>query len=127
MVKNEIVMKKLILALSLMAFSYATYAQTYTWKANAMDGSRTGCVAPSQDNIPEALGTFSGKSYVAPNGKHFDSTSATAKVARIVIDAQKDMARVKDVIAYSSDDMLKAYPESSLTNWYIDLDRKSVV
>lgn len=126
MVKNEIVMKKLLLALSLMAFSYATYAQTYTWKANAMDGSRTGCVAPSQDNIPEALGTFSGKSYVAPNGKHFDSTSATAKVARIVIDAQKDMARVKDVIAYSSDDMMKAYPESSLTNWYIDFYMKQV-
>lgn len=86
-----------------------------------MDGSRTGCVTPSKDNVPEALGTFKGKTYIAPNGRKYPAGTATAKVARIVLDAQPQMARVKDVIAYSPESMTKTYPEGPLSNWFIDL------
>jgi 2',3'-cyclic-nucleotide 2'-phosphodiesterase (5'-nucleotidase family) len=85
-----------------------------------MDSSRTGCSVPAQNNVTEALGKFKGKTYIAPNGAVFGPETATAKVARIVMDAQPEMARVKDVIAYSPVAMGKAYPESALTNWYID-------
>ena len=126
MAKNEIDMKKIILLLSVLWISVQVNAQTYSWKSTPIDGSRTGCVAPSGDNVTEALGIFKGKTYVAPNGRQFEASSSAAKVAAIVIAAQKDMARVKDVIAYSSDNMYKEYPESALSNWYIDLYMKEV-
>ena len=85
-----------------------------------MDSSRTGCSVPAQNNVTEALGKFNGKTYVAPNGAVFAPESATAKVARIVMDAQPKMARVKDIIAFSPKAMYKAYPESALSNWFID-------
>ena len=88
-------------------------------------GSRHRLTVPGP-NVTEALGRFKGKTYVAPNGRQFDASSSAAKVAAIVIAAQKDMARVKDVIAYSSDNMYKEYPESALSNWYIDLYMKEV-
>ena len=31
------------------------------------------------------------------------------------------MARVKNVIAYSTEEMVVSYPESSLTNWFVDI------
>ena len=95
-------------------------AQSYSWSAGKMDSSRTGCTVPSKGNVAGALGTFKGKTYVAPNGATFSSESATAKVARIVIDAQEKMAKVKDVIAYSPKAMQKGYPESALSNWFVD-------
>ena len=119
-------MKRFVFAFFLVSISLSVNAQTYSWKSDEMDGSRTGCISPSRDNVHEALGTFKGKTYISPNGRRFDSSSATAAVARIVVDAQDEMSKVKDVIAYSSDNMLKAYPESSLTNWYIDLFMKEV-
>ena len=119
-------MNRFIFAFFLVFISLSVNAQTYSWKSDEMDGSRTGCISPSRDNVHEALGAFKGKTYISPNGRRFDSSSATAAVARIVIDAQDEMSKVKDVIAYSSDNMLKAYPESSLTNWYIDLFMKEV-
>ena len=36
------------------------------WSRTRMDGSRTGCVTPSADNVPEALGRVKGKTYFAP-------------------------------------------------------------
>ena len=53
-------MKVRILITVLLLFSISSAAQDYSWKAEKMDGSRTGCVAPSRDNVPEALGTFKG-------------------------------------------------------------------
>ena len=95
-------------------------AQVYSWSSGKMDSSRTGCSVPAQNNVTEALGKFNGKTYVAPNGAVFAPESATAKVARIVMDAQPKMARVKDIIAFSPKAMYKAYPESALSNWFID-------
>ena len=119
-------MKVRILITVLLLFSISSAAQDYSWKAEKMDGSRTGCVAPSRDNVPEALGTFKGSTYISPNGKKHEAGSAAAKVARVVMDAQDDMARVKDIVAYSSSEMIKAYPESALSNWYVDLYMKEV-
>ena len=113
-------MKKLISIILPLLAAVSLSAQEYTWSAGKMDSSRTGCSAPSRDNISEALGKFNGKNYVAPNGTVFAPESATAKVARIVMDAQPKMARVKDVIAYSPKAMSKGYPESALSNWFID-------
>jgi 2',3'-cyclic-nucleotide 2'-phosphodiesterase (5'-nucleotidase family) len=86
-----------------------------------MDGDMTGCISPSKDNVPEALGTFKSGKYVAPDGKVYKRRSIVAKTARTVMDAQPKMARVKDVIGYSSQAMTTAYPESALSNWFIDI------
>jgi 2',3'-cyclic-nucleotide 2'-phosphodiesterase (5'-nucleotidase family) len=86
-----------------------------------MDGSMTGCVSPSKDNVSEALGTFKGGRYIAPDGKVYKRNSIVAKTARVVMAAQPEMARVKDVIGYSTRAMSATYPESALSNWFIDI------
>lgn len=99
----------------------AASAQEYSWRHVQMDGSRTHCVSPSKDNVTESLGTFKGGKYIAPDGTVHRRNSATARTARIVLDAQSKMARVKDVIGYSTEEMVADYPESALSNWFIDL------
>ena len=113
-------MKKLLIILLALA-PVCLGAQEYTWRKVQMDGSRTGCVSPSKDNVPEALGTFKGNRYIAPDGKVYKKNTAVAKTAKVVIDAQPKMARVKDVIGYSTESMSATYPESALSNWFIDL------
>ena len=99
----------------------SVFAQEYKWQNDALDGSRTGCTSPSKDNVTEALGTFKGGKYVAPNGKTYKKNSIVAKTAKVVLDAQPAMARVKDVVGYSTEAMSARYPESALSNWFIDL------
>ncbi len=96
-------------------------AQEYDWESVKMTGERTGCESPSKDNVLEALGTFEGCKYVAPNGKKYPKNSIVGKTAKIVMDAQPKMARVKDVIGYSPRAMKTSYPESALSNWAVDL------
>ena len=81
----------------------------------------TGCISPSKDNVPQAIGTFKGSKYIAPNGKVYKKNSIVAKTARAVLDAQPAMARVKDVIGHSVKSMTTEYPESALSNWFVDL------
>lgn len=95
--------------------------QSHKWEGVPMDGSRTGCVSPSKDNVKEALGEIRSGRYIAPNGRVFKRNSATARTAKAVIAAQPEMARVKDVIAYSSQAMEVEYPEGPLSNWFIDI------
>ncbi len=115
-------MKRIVISCVLaLCLSAVSWGQEYSWSGDPMDGHRTGCKTPSKENVKEAVGYFSGKTYVAPNGKRFPAESATAKVARIVIDGQPAMARVKDVIAYSTRAMTKKGPESPLSNWIVDL------
>lgn len=114
-------MKRFVVILSLLLLATGLSAQEYTWKHVPMDGSRTGCVAPSKDNIPVALGTFMGNKYIAPDGSVHKRNSAVAKTARAVLDAQPKMARVKEVIGYSTEVMTTEYPESSLSNWFVDI------
>lgn len=111
----------IVISVAFIALGTSALAQDYTWEAVQMDGDMTGCISPSKDNVPEALGTFKGGKYVAPDGKVYKRRSIVAKTARTVMDAQPKMARVKDVIGYSSQAMTTAYPESALSNWFIDI------
>lgn len=86
-----------------------------------MDGSRTGCVSPAKDNVSETIGIFKGGKYIAPDGTVYKKNSSTARTARAVLAAQPKMARVKDVIGHSPQAMATAYPESALSNWFVDL------
>lgn len=122
MAKTEIIMKRTLLVISIFAVTcLASAAQEYKWSAADVDGSRTGCTAPSKENISESIGTFDGKTYIAPNGSRHRKSSAAAKTAKAVLDAQPKMARVKDVVAYSTGSWDKGYPESELSNWLIDI------
>ena len=114
-------MRKLFLIAALAVSGLSAAGQDYEWKAVPMDGSRTGCVSPSKDNVVEALGTFKGRKYVAPNGRTYRAKSSVGKAARSVIDAQPAMAKVKDVIGYSTEAMTVKYPESALSDWFVDL------
>lgn len=111
--------RKPIFAIVLLSAAFAAAGQEITWKRDIMDGSRTGVAVPDTDGIDKALGTVRGKTYISPSGKVYKGGSAY-KVASLVTDAQPAMAIVKEVIGYSPEAMAKAYPESSLTNWYID-------
>ena len=96
-----------------------TSSYSISWRVVPMNNSRTGCRAAAADNVSEALGTMRGKVYVAPNGRKFRCGS-TPVVAKILLDAQPRMARLKEVIATSTREMVRDYPESELTNWFVD-------
>lgn len=115
------IMKKLAVIVAVALAALQVQAQEYRWKHSLMDGSRTGCEAPAKDNVDEALGTFKGGRYIAPNGKTYRKNSIVGRTARIVKDAQPAMARVKDVIGYSTNAMDVSYPESALSDWFVDI------
>ena len=119
MAQNE-VMKRLFFIIAIL-FAGTLSAQEYSWKSVPVDGSRTGCISPSKDNVREALGYFKGGKYIAPDGSVYKRNSAVARTARVVLDAQPKMARVKDVIGHSKEAMVVSYPESALSNWFVDL------
>lgn len=113
-------MKKLLILLMVLVGSVA-WGQEYEWKTVPMDGSRTGCVSPSKDNVKEALGTLRKGKYISPEGVVCKRNSAVTRTARVVLDAQPAMARVKESIGYSTRSMSAEYPESALSNWFIDI------
>ena len=121
MAQTELIMKKLAFVASLMRCGFAAMGQEYECEAAQMDGTRTGTNSPSKDNVAEALGEFKGGKYVAPNGKTFRKRSIVGKTASIVMAAQPDMARVKDVIGYSPKSMTVTYPECALSDWFVDI------
>lgn len=114
-------MKGTIMISLLLAACLSASAQDYSWKYDRIDGDMTGCTAPSKDNAAEAVGVIRGGRYHAPNGKVFKRNSAVARTAEVVLDAQGKMARVKEVIAYSTEAMSAVYPESALSDWFIDI------
>lgn len=114
-------LRYIIMLIAFLAGNAAMWGQEFSWECVQMDGSMTGCVSPSKDNVPEALGTFKGRRYVSPDGKVYKARSIVSKTARAVMDAQPKMARVKDVIGHSTEAMSAQYPESALSNWFIDL------
>lgn len=114
-------LRYLIILVAFLVADASVRGQEFSWECVKMDGSMTGCVSPSKDNVPEALGTFKGRRYVSPDGKVYKARSIVSKTARAVMDAQPKMARVKDVIGHSTDAMSAQYPESALSNWFIDL------
>lgn len=114
-------MKKLIVAALLACLMLqGADAFSFKWKKVPMDGSRTGVTIANTDNVPEAMGTFEGKTYVAPNGARFKKGS-TSKVARLMIDAQPTMAVVKERVGFAPEEMIKKRPESELSNMIVDV------
>ena len=104
-----------------MLLGVSAFGQEFSWEVVDVDGSMTGCISPSKDNVDKAVGRFEGGKYIAPDGRVYGRNSSVAKTARVVLDAQPKMARVKDVIAYSTEAMEAHRPESALSNWFIDL------
>lgn len=110
----------LILVSAVMLLAQSADATDFKWKRIAVDGSRTGVVPANSDNVDAALGTMKGNTYIAPNGRVFKKKSATAKAAKLMIEAQPKMAFVKEVIGYSPKAMVRHSPEGDLSDWFVD-------
>lgn len=95
-------------------------AQDFSWERTPADGRLTGVKAADADNAGEALGRMEGRTYVSPSGKRY-RRGATPKVASLLLEAQKEMKDLKTVVAYAPEDMIKEYPESSLSDWFVDV------
>ena len=95
------------------------------WSKHAIDGSRTGCVSASADNIAEAIGEVRDSVYFAPDGRIFKGGTAPS-VAAIVLAAQPVMKDVKQVVGYSPEAMPREYPESGISNLFVDVIMESV-
>lgn len=108
---------KLILVAAVLLTASCGY--NYEWEKFRMDGHRTGVTVPSASNVDEALGTVKDGVYTAPNGTVF-SGCATSAVAADIISVQPRMADLKTVLGYAPKDMVKHYPESELTDWFVD-------
>ena len=94
--------------------------EVVSWTLTPMDGSRIGAKSPSVDNVKECLGEIRGGKYYAPDGKVFGRHTATYRVAKELLSVQSQMAPVKKTVGYSTREMAAAYPESELSNWFID-------
>jgi len=94
-------------------------SHSFKWEKFSIDAHRTGVKVPTATNVAEALGSVSEGIYTAPNGKVFEG-GATAGVAKLLIDVQPSMARLKEVVAYAPKAMIKDRPESTLSNYIVD-------
>ena len=92
-------MRKL-LGLVILLLPLSAVAQEYSWESEDMDGSRRAALAKGEIKLKK--------------------NSAAAKTIALVDAAQPAMARVKEVIGYSTEALSKSYPESKLTNWTVD-------
>ncbi|MBO4605377.1 MAG: 5'-nucleotidase C-terminal domain-containing protein [Bacteroidales bacterium] len=116
-------MRKLLVLLStaLLLSSCGTVVWSgFNWHKIPADGHRTGVTAPSADYPEYQLGVSNGEFYAAPNGKIIIG-GATPEVARILYEAQAEMADLKTVIGHSQRGMKARRPESPLSNWTVDI------
>jgi 2',3'-cyclic-nucleotide 2'-phosphodiesterase (5'-nucleotidase family) len=90
-----------------------------SWGKDVIDGHRTGVVASNASNVEESMGSVSGRKYLAPNGRIFRG-GTVRNVARIMLEAQPAMAGVKQVIGYSTEEMIRKSPECPLYDWFVD-------
>lgn len=115
-------MKKFSLVLLMVALaSQATGAFGFKWKSIPVDGSRTGVTSPMVNNVDKAIGTFDGSTYVAPNGRRFKKNTATARAAKLMLDAQPEMAALKEVVGYAPKRISRRGTENVLGDWFIDI------
>lgn len=96
----------------------------YQWHRTVMDGSRTGVKSVTLDNIDEALGTFDDEAYISPSGARF-TEGVTPEVAAALMEVQPRMASLKEVIGYSTEEMVVSPPECKLSNMFVDEIRRS--
>ena len=92
--------KAKLTALCLLAAVSCSQGPRMEWKRVPMDGSRTGVVPVTAENVDTALGTFE-DDYIAPNGRHF-TEGATPEVAALLMDVQPKMAHLKEVVGHSA-------------------------
>ncbi len=105
----------------LSVFGISAFSQEISWSRAKIDASRTGVVASDADNTEETMGKIIGKKYIAPNGRIFRKRNGvTYNVAKALLASQDKMRDVKKVIGRSVSSMPRKYPESELTNWFID-------
>ncbi|MGN1210565.1 MAG: 5'-nucleotidase C-terminal domain-containing protein [Candidatus Cryptobacteroides sp.] len=109
-----------LFSIALLLSALTVSAQTYSWNEITVNGRITGCVSPSVENYAGTIGRFEGGKFITPSGKVYKKCSATYKAAKTVLNAQPTMAPVKKVIAVSMEGMHVKYPESKLSNWFID-------
>ncbi len=113
-------MRRILTAVALACILSSTLsAQEIKWKKVPVTGGLTGVTAPTATNVSEALGSVKGKTYTAPNGRRFRG-GATAEAARLMLEAQPPMAKVKEVVGYCPRPMIEKKPESSLSNFLVD-------
>ena len=117
MVKTKVVIFLLCI------LSLSGHAQTYEWSSAEMNGSRTGCTSISHDNLSVTLGHFfENGDFMTPDGRIHAAGSSVAEVARVVMDAQPAMERVKTVIAFSEEEMVaEKLKETPLSNWFVGI------
>lgn len=125
MVETELIMKKYLIMFLSFAFlrlsAGVAGAQEYEWAPVNADASRTACSSVTKDNVSVSLGTFKGGNYIAPSGRKYCKRSATAKVAREVIGVQDRVSSVKEVVGFAPKPIDLKYPESPLSNMFIDV------
>ena len=92
--------KAKLTALCLLAAVSCSQGPRMEWKRVPMDGSRTGVVPVTAENVDTALGTFE-DDYIAPNGRHF-TEGATPEVAALLMDVQPKMGHLKEVVGHSA-------------------------
>ena len=92
--------KTKLAALCLLAAVSCSQGPRVEWKRVPMDGSRTGVVPVTAENVDTALGTFE-DDYIAPNGRHF-TEGATPEVAALLMDVQPKMGHLKEVVGHSA-------------------------
>lgn len=119
MVKTELKTLLLALAAGALVSCQQPKEPSLSWHRVLMDGSRTGVLPVTADNLETALGTFDGETYVAPNGARF-AEGATPEVAAAVMEVQPRLLHLKQVIGYAPETMCLETPECGLSNWFVD-------
>ena len=123
----EMVQTKLIILSSLIAAVLSSCAgRSFSWTCHDIDASRTGVTAPNADNVTQALGSLTDSCYTSPSGRVFPPSSCTYAAARDLIAAQPSMKHLKQVIGYSSEEMLRGGVNTKLSNWIVDHLREDV-
>ena len=119
MVKNEVVIGALLVV------CLAGCAPKVEWKTVPMDGHRSGVVSLTAENVETGLGHFTDTSYVMPSGAAFAPDSPAAEVALALMDAQRVMAPLKQVIGHSARMMMndRDNPDLPLGNLVADVLR----
>lgn len=94
----------------------------YEWRLVSMDGHRIHSAAVTSENIDQALGVFDDEGYVAPSGVRYPVESSVAGVAEVLMDAQKKLGPLKEVVGHSPELLLnlRTEPDLPLGNLFVD-------
>lgn len=113
-------MRKSILSIAFLILAcLSLHAQELEWKRDVMDGSRTGCIVPLTTDYAMSIGSVKGHTYYAPSGKIYKSKNIS-RTASVVLAAQNALLQVKEPVGTSAKELRKYYPESPLSNFFID-------